>query len=86
MATELEGAPGVTLSFVQGDGPAPRVLRLSFDPARARHDAAGVVNGLLSGTPAIAVGRDADAITINPVTLREEDDGLVASRLGQLLL
>jgi D-glucosaminate-6-phosphate ammonia-lyase len=86
MANELQGAPGVTLSFVNGDGPAPRVLRLSFDPARSRHDAAGVVNGLLSGMPAIAVGRDADGILINPVTLREEDDGLVASRLGQLLL
>jgi len=86
MATELEGASGVTLSFVHGDGPAPRVLRLAFDPARSRHDAAGVVNGLLSGSPAIAVGRDGEAVTINPVTLREEDDGLVASRLGQLLL
>jgi D-glucosaminate-6-phosphate ammonia-lyase len=86
MATELEGAPGVSLSFVHGDGPAPRVLRLAFDPARARHDAAGVANGLLAGTPAVAVGREGDAITINPVTLREEDDGVVASRLGQLLL
>jgi D-glucosaminate-6-phosphate ammonia-lyase len=86
MATELEGATGVTLSLVHGDGPAPRVLQLTFDPARARHDATGIVKGLLSGTPAIAVGRYGEVITINPVTLREEDDGLVASRLGQLLL
>jgi L-seryl-tRNA(Ser) seleniumtransferase len=87
MAAEIEGAPGVTIRMVQGDGPAPRVMRLSFDPARGRHDATGVVNGLWSGVPAIAVGRDGDdAITINPVTLREEDDGVVASRLGALLL
>jgi hypothetical protein len=41
---------------------------------------------LLAGSPPIAVGREADAITINPVTLREADDGLVVSRLGALLL
>jgi D-glucosaminate-6-phosphate ammonia-lyase len=86
MATELEGAPGVTVSLVNGDGPAPRVLRLTLDPATARHDAAGVVKGLLAGTPAIAVNRDAESILVNPVTLREEDDGLVASRLGMLLM
>lgn len=87
MAAEIEGAPGVSISMVNGDGPAPRVLRLAFDPARGRHDASGVVNSLWSGVPAIAVGRDGDdAITINPVTLREEDDGVVASRLGELLL
>jgi L-seryl-tRNA(Ser) seleniumtransferase len=86
MAAELEGAPGVSLSTVHGDGPAPCVLRLSLDAARARYDANGLVNALMSGTPAIAVGRQGDAVTINPVTLREEDDGLVVSRLGTLLL
>jgi L-seryl-tRNA(Ser) seleniumtransferase len=87
MAAELDGAPGVTIDLVNGDGPAPRVLRLSFDAARGRYDAASVLNKLWSGVPAIAVGRDGDTvITINPVTLREEDDGVVASRLGLLLL
>jgi L-seryl-tRNA(Ser) seleniumtransferase len=87
MAAELDGAPGVTIDLVNGDGPAPRVLRLSFDAARGRYDAASVLNKLWSGVPAIAVGRDGDTvITINPVTLREEDDGVVASRLGELIL
>jgi L-seryl-tRNA(Ser) seleniumtransferase len=86
MASELEGAPGVTLSLDSGDGPAPRVLRLAIDPTRARRDAAGVLEGMLAGTPAIAVGRFGESIVVNPVTLREEDDGLVASRLGVLLL
>jgi D-glucosaminate-6-phosphate ammonia-lyase len=86
MAAEIEGAPGVTISMLSGDGPAPRVMRLAFDPARGRHDGSGVARALWSGVPAIAVGRDGDAITINPVTLREEDDGVVASRLGELLL
>ena len=62
------------------------MLRLTLDPARARHDAAGVVKGLLAGTPSIAVNREAESILVNPVTLREEDDGLVASRLGMLLM
>jgi D-glucosaminate-6-phosphate ammonia-lyase len=86
MSAELEGAAGVSLSIVRGDGPAPCVLRLSLDPTRARYDASGLTRTLLSGTPAIAVGQHGDAVTVNPVTLREEDDALVVSRLGSLLL
>jgi D-glucosaminate-6-phosphate ammonia-lyase len=86
MASELEGAPGVSLSIVRDEGASPRVLRVALDPEHARTDAAGLAEALLAGSPAIAVGRGADAITINPVTLREADDGLVVSRLGALLL
>src|SRR5262249_47670017 len=56
MRSELDGAAGVSFSLVRGDGPAPRVLRLEIDPAKARADAAGVIAGLQRGTPAIAVG------------------------------
>jgi L-seryl-tRNA(Ser) seleniumtransferase len=87
MAAELDGAPGVTIELVNGEGASPRVLRLNFDPARGRYDAASVLNKLWNGVPAIAVGREGDtAISINPVTLREEDDAVIASRLGELLL
>jgi L-seryl-tRNA(Ser) seleniumtransferase len=86
MASELDGARGVSLSIVRDEGASPRLLRLALDPEHARTDAAGLAEALLAGSPAIAVGRDTDAITINPVTLREADDGLVVSRLGALLL
>ena len=87
IASEIHGAPGVTPSIIRNDGPSPCVLRLAIDPQRARSDLASLVDALWSGMPAIAVGRDGDAaISINPVTLREEDDGLVAARLGNLLL
>lgn len=86
MRSELDGAAGVTLSIVKADGPSPRTLHVALDPAVARHDADGVVAALMKGNPAIAVGRDENAIIINPVTLREEDDGVVVSRLGSLLL
>lgn len=87
IASELRGAPGVSLSVVHSDGPAPRVLRLAIDPAVARHDVSGIVDALWTGTPAIAIGREGDAaVLVNPVTLREEDDGVVAARLGVLLL
>ncbi len=86
IGAELDGAPGVTLSLLHRDGPEPRVLQLTFDRARARHDATGVEKGLWNGSPAIAVDREDEAILINPVTLREEDDSVVASRLGELLL
>jgi hypothetical protein len=41
---------------------------------------------LLKGNPAVAVGREEDTIIVNPVTVREEDVGVIASRLGTLLL
>ncbi|HEY1297706.1 MAG TPA: aminotransferase class V-fold PLP-dependent enzyme [Chloroflexota bacterium] len=87
MASELEGAPGVKLSITQDEGPAPRVLRVEVDPAQARMDATGLAQALWAGTPAIAVNRDGNsAVLINPVTLLEEDDGTVVSRLGNMLL
>jgi L-seryl-tRNA(Ser) seleniumtransferase len=84
MAAELQGAPGVSVKIVHGDGPKPRLLQLSFDGAR--YDAVGLQKALFSGNPAIAVDRDGDVININPVTLGEEDDGLVVSRVGALIL
>src|SRR5919199_982127 len=86
IASEIQGAPGLSLSVVRDEGASPRLLRLALDPAHARTDAAGLAEALLAGSPAIAVGRQADAITINPGTLREADDGLGVSRLGALLL
>jgi L-seryl-tRNA(Ser) seleniumtransferase len=87
IASELQGASGVKLQIVSDEGPAPRVLRLDVDPQAARHDVPTIVAELYSGSPAIAVGRVGDeAVLVNPVTLREQDDGLVASRLGNLLL
>jgi L-seryl-tRNA(Ser) seleniumtransferase len=87
IASELQGAPGVKLQIVNDEGPAPRVLRLDVDPAKARHDVPTIISELYGGSPAIAVGRVGDeAVLVNPVTLKEQDDGLVASRLGNLLL
>jgi L-seryl-tRNA(Ser) seleniumtransferase len=87
MASELQGAPGVGVSILRSEGPSPRVLQLTIDPARARQDAASVIDALWAGSPGIAVVRHGDtALIVNPVTLHEEDDGVVVSRLGQLLL
>ena len=87
IASELDGAPGVRLTITYDEGPAPRVLRVEVDPAQARLDATALAKELWSGTPPIAVNRDGNsAVLINPVTLLEEDDGTVASRLGNLLL
>jgi L-seryl-tRNA(Ser) seleniumtransferase len=87
IASEVRGAPGVTLDIVRSEGASPCVLRVGIDANQARTDVDGLVNALWSGTPAIAVNRDGNAaIIINPVTLREEDDGVVAARVGNLLL
>jgi L-seryl-tRNA(Ser) seleniumtransferase len=82
IAEHIEGLPGVATQIKRGDGPAPCVLQLVLDAPR---DAAGVSRELLSGTPGIAVGIDSpNTININPVTVREEDDELIADRLRAL--
>jgi L-seryl-tRNA(Ser) seleniumtransferase len=87
IASELDGAQGISLSITHDEGPAPCVLRVGVDTSRARLDVTGIMQGLWSGTPAISVNREGDAaVLVNPVTLREEDDAIVASRLGELLL
>jgi L-seryl-tRNA(Ser) seleniumtransferase len=87
IASELQGAAGIGLSIVHDEGPAPRVLRLEVDASQARLDVTGIVQGLWSGTPAIAVNRFGDtAVLVNPATFPKEDDPVVASRLGNLLL
>lgn len=86
MASELRGAPGVSLSIQRANGPSPCVLRIALEPGTARYTGPELANELWNGTPRIAVNRDGEAaILVNPVTLREEDDGIVASRLGMLL-
>ena len=81
----LQGAPGLAFELVRGEGPAPRTLRVTIDPAKARRDAAGLVEGLRAGSPMILVASNADSITLNPSTVRPEDDGFVAGRLRELL-
>ena len=86
MASALEGAPGVSTRIVHDEGPSPRVLVIS-PGAGARLDAAGLVQQLRDGQPAIAVVRNAsESISINPVTVREEDDAAMIDRLRELLL
>jgi D-glucosaminate-6-phosphate ammonia-lyase len=81
----LQGAPGLAFEIVRREGNAPRALRIELDPATARRDAAAVVEGLRAGSPMILVAADAGSITINPSTVRPEDDGVVAARLRELL-
>jgi L-seryl-tRNA(Ser) seleniumtransferase len=87
IANELDGARGVSLSIASADGPSPRVLRVKLTPGEARQTPTSLVDALWTGTPSIAVDyRGGDYVDVNPVTLQDRDDGLVASRLGNLLL
>jgi D-glucosaminate-6-phosphate ammonia-lyase len=87
IASELRGAPGVSLSMVSADGASPRMLRLTIDSGKARQTPTSLVDALWSGTPRIAIDyRGGDYVDVNPVTLQERDDAVVASRIGQLIL
>jgi D-glucosaminate-6-phosphate ammonia-lyase len=81
----LQAAPGLTFEILRREGNAPRTLRIQLDPARARRDAPSLVAGLRDGTPMILVAADAGSITVNPSTVRPEDDPVVAARLRELL-
>ena len=81
----LQSAPGLTLEVVKREGNAPRTLRIEIDPAKARRSAAAVVEGLRAGNPMILVGSNEGGISVNPSTVRPEDDELVGQRLRELL-
>jgi L-seryl-tRNA(Ser) seleniumtransferase len=86
MADQLNGAPGVALTVRSSEGPSPRVLHLEIDPTQARLDGDALNRALLTGTPAIAAVHDAPTgLTINPVTVRPEDDERIVARLRELL-
>jgi len=84
ISQEIAGAPGVTSTIKSSEGPSPRVLQLTLDGARL--DADGLTRALWAGTPAIAIVREtANLVTINPVTVRPEQDERIAARLRELL-
>ncbi len=85
IGSQLEGLAGVTLEHVRQDGASPRLLRVAIDPAAARRSAEAVVAGLREGSPAIYVGAEPDALRLNPATLWEGDEGIVAGRIRELL-
>lgn len=86
IVADIAGAPGVTANIKHSDGPGPRTLQLVLDSATARLDGDALNRALWSGSPGIAVGHDSpNSVTINPVTVREEDDERVAARLRALL-
>ncbi len=85
VADRLAGAPGVTLTMLRQDGPAPRVLRIALEPGVARHDVASLELALMAEAPAIATGKDASAILVNVSTVWEGDEEVVADRLARLL-
>jgi L-seryl-tRNA(Ser) seleniumtransferase len=85
ISQQLAGAPGVTIAIKSSEGPSPRVLHLTLD-GQARLDGAALNRALWTGTPAIAAVHDApNGITINPVTVRPDEDERIAARLLELL-
>jgi L-seryl-tRNA(Ser) seleniumtransferase len=85
IARTVEGSPGVALEVVRGVGANPRLLRVRLDPATARLAAEQVAAALRAGTPAIAVGVEADALLLHPGTLAPGQEEIVAARLRTLL-
>jgi D-glucosaminate-6-phosphate ammonia-lyase len=81
----LEGRPGVALEYLHRDGVSPRVLQIRLDPAAARVDARTLAQRLREGNPMVYVGAGADAITINPTTLSDEEAQIVGQRIAALL-
>jgi uncharacterized pyridoxal phosphate-dependent enzyme len=81
----LQSAPGLTFEIVTQHATAPKVLRVQIDPTKAKRSADAVEQGLKDGNPAILINRQPDALMINPNTVDERDDEVVAQRLRALL-
>jgi L-seryl-tRNA(Ser) seleniumtransferase len=84
IAEGLANAPGVSTSIVEGNGPSPRLLKVALSPD-ARLDVERLVAALHEQDPIIVVASDKEAIYLNPSTLQEQDDPVVATRLAALL-
>jgi L-seryl-tRNA(Ser) seleniumtransferase len=84
----LEGLPGTTLDYPRDVPTEPRTLVLRIDPGRARRSAGAVRRALREGDPSIVAGvgpEGPETVLINPITMREEQDAVVAERLRALL-
>jgi D-glucosaminate-6-phosphate ammonia-lyase len=84
ISDRLEGAPGVSTQLLMGDGPHVRVLELSLQPS-ARFDPRGLAQALQEESPAIAVRLEQGNVHLNPATLSDGDEEIVAERLARLL-
>lgn len=90
IATAIANAPGVESEIQSREvGPAPRVLQIMLHAPTARRDRDSLIHSLRQGDPSIAVAfnREFDngAIYINPVTLGDGEEVLVAERLLSIL-
>jgi len=84
ISDRLAGLPGVGTELLMGDGPHVRVLELMLGP-EAKLDTQGLVQALMDGSPAIAVRVERDAVHLNPATLADGEETIVAERLVELL-
>ena len=81
----LQSAPGLTLEVVKREGQRAADAADRDRRGKARRSAAAVVEGLRAGNPMILVGSNDGGISVNPSTVRPEDDELVGQRLRELL-
>jgi D-glucosaminate-6-phosphate ammonia-lyase len=81
----IANAPGVTFSIVEIHASAPKVLRIEIDPAKAKKSADEVEAALKEGSPQVLVNRQPDALLVNPNTVYEGDEEVIAQRLRALL-
>lgn len=87
LVRELDGLPGVraSRSFPSEAGqPHPRAL-VRVDQSVLGFDADRVIQSLRDGEPSIAVARAPDGLFVNPQTLQEGEDRIVARRLREVL-
>jgi L-seryl-tRNA(Ser) seleniumtransferase len=85
ISERLEGAPGVTMRVISEAGAHARSLEVALDSSAARLDVRGLVQALTDGNPAIAVRATERAVLLDPVTLFDGDEEVVADRLAELL-
>jgi D-glucosaminate-6-phosphate ammonia-lyase len=81
----IANAPGCSFSIVEIHASAPKVLRIEIDPTKAKKSADEVDAALREGSPQILVNREPNALLVNPNTVWEGDEEIIAQRLRALL-
>ena len=82
MKAAADGAPGVTASTGEHfDRPNAEFI---FDADETSHSAASVREALAAGTPQIVAG-GADKLVLDPHTLENGEDRIVAARVREIL-
>jgi len=87
LVDELKGIPGVKASHLkasESSRPIPHAV-ITFNEAELGLTTANIVNLLINGEPSIRFGETSNGIVINPHTLQDGEEVIIAKRIKEII-